>query len=251
MKALKRILIIIVSVVVLLAIGIFLWGLIQHEPLPEGTSNEAAEKMAQRVEKGVNQDAWDATEFVSWTFGGKNSYAWDRKQDVVVIEWGDKKVILHTPSQRYSAYDNDAPLSGDDATRAFDHAWSSWCNDSYWLQPIDKIRDPGVTLSVVELDESKQGLKVTHSSGGVTPGDSYVYLLDDDDRPYEWRMWVSIIPVGGMPSSWTGWKQLKSGAWISTVHSFAGKEIELIKDLSSGSSPEEIGKKASDFVIAK
>ncbi len=249
MKLLKRVLIFTLSALALIAIGLLIWGMILHKPLPTDTVDKSAESMAQRMEAAVNQDAWAATKYVSWNFTGRNKYAWNREDDVVIIEWEDKEVRLRTKTQEYTAFSGGEELSGDAAADAYDHAWSIWCNDSYWLQPIEKIRDPGVTLSVVQLDDGKEGLKVTHDSGGVTPGDSYVYLLDENGRPYEWRMWVSIIPVGGMASSWSGWKQIDSGAWISTVHSIAGKDIEFIQDLASGDAPADIGRSPHDFEL--
>jgi hypothetical protein len=59
---------------------------------------------------------------------------------------------------------------------------------------------------------------VTYSSGGVTPGDSYVWILDESGRPTSWKMWVSVLPIGGLESKWSGWTQLSTGAWIAQAH---------------------------------
>ena len=95
---------------------------------------------------------------------------------------------------------------------------------------------PGTTRSMVTLDDGKTGLKISYGSGGITPGDSYVWLYDENYLPYEWRMWVKIIPVGGTPSSLTGWQKMNSGTLISTRHSLGGKEMDLLTEVQDGES---------------
>ncbi|MEZ4952350.1 MAG: hypothetical protein R2825_02080 [Saprospiraceae bacterium] len=35
-----------------------------------------------------------------------------------------------------------------------------------------------------------------YKTGGVTPSDSYVWLLDENGQPTAWKMWVSITSIG-------------------------------------------------------
>ena len=54
-------------------------------------------------------------------------------------------------------------------------------------------------LGAVELDG---GIGTSYSSSsGVTPGDSYLWVLDDK-LPTAWRLWVSVVPIPG----WTSWR---------------------------------------------
>lgn len=96
-------------------------------------------------------------------------------------------------------------------------AWRYWCNDSFWLNPVSKIFDAGTERRLVDW-HGDDALLVTYTSGGATPGDSYLWLLDENNRPKSWKMWVSIIPIGGLKFSWDEWAILETGAQISTHH---------------------------------
>ena len=82
-----------------------------------------------------------------------------------------------------------------------------------------------MTRSIVQHD-GREGLLIEFASGGVTPGDAYL-IFDDDGRPSRWLMWVSIIPVGGVPAEWQGWQELEGGAWVSTAHSLGPLSLTL------------------------
>jgi hypothetical protein len=45
------------------------------------------------------------------------------------------------------------------------------------------------------MQDNQEALMITYASGGSTPGDSYVWFVDQNYMPKAWRMWVSIIPV--------------------------------------------------------
>ena len=87
--------------------------------------------------------------------------------------------------------------------------------------------DPGVNRSIVEAENGSRALKLEYSSGGVTPGDIYVWLLDDNYMPKSYKMWVSIIPVGGLEFTWEDWIELPGGALIATKHQSKGLTLEL------------------------
>jgi hypothetical protein len=52
------------------------------------------------------------------------------------------------------------------------------------------------------MQDNQEALLITYASGGSTPGDSYMWFVDQNYRPKAWRMWVSIIPVGGLETTW-------------------------------------------------
>ena len=67
-------------------------------------------------------------------------------------------------------------------------------NDSFWLVAPYKVFEQGVERRIVDYD-GKKPLLVTYTSGGSTPGDSYLWILDENGFPTSYKMWVSLIPL--------------------------------------------------------
>ena len=193
-----------------------LWLVVQ-EPLPAGQTGEAAEVLTQALEAAAGISAWKETGAIQWKFAG-HSHLWDRDRELYRLEDGDEVVLLDLQTREGRAWQGEEELSGEALSEVLTRAWGVWCNDTFWLNPLEKLRDPGITRSLVDLDDGRQGLLVTYASGGVTPGDSYLWIPDEAGRPVAWRMWVSVIPIPGIEMSWAGWQQLPTGAWVSTVH---------------------------------
>lgn len=214
-------------IVGIVAVAGLVIGFVLHEPEPKGKDTSEADVLAEKMMSSVNKVAWDTTGAVSWTFMGMNKYLWDKKRDFVRVSYGDTEVLLNTRTQDGVAYRSGTRLEGDEAKAALERAWSSFCNDSFWLNAVVKAKDPGTERSIVELEDGRVGLKVSYTSGGVTPGDSYVWLLDDDHRPTSFKMWVQIIPVGGLEVSWENWAQLSTGAWIAQNHRASKMDVSV------------------------
>lgn len=196
-------------------------GVIANESMPEGTSGAAADALARKMETAVNKEAWDSTRFVGWEFPTGTVYLWDKDKHAVVVEWDDNKVLLDTRDRTGKVY-----IAGTEVTDSekrselLEKAWSQFANDSFWLCAPMKAFDPGTTRKVVD-DDGKEALLVHYSSGGVTPGDSYLWELDDSGLPVAWRMWVNIIPVGGLRFTWDDWKGDAASPKIAQDHAGA------------------------------
>lgn len=234
------------GILLLVGIGAFFYlRQSQGMDMPEGEAGPEAEQMAQRMMDACNAEAWGETRFIKWTFAGRNSYVWDRSEGKFEYTSGDERVVMSTKTQDGLAFNSGESLNGGAKAEALESAWSNFCNDSFWLIAPLKVMDPGTTREVVETEEGK-GLMVHYSSGGVTPGDSYLWYLGEDGLPYAYRMWTQILPVPGMKSSWEEWKTIHSGAKIATKHSMGPMDL-MMTDVMSGSTLEEIGLTANHF----
>jgi len=191
-------------------------GFVIDQPRPVGTPGPEAEALARRMEAAVHADRWAETGALEWTFF-VNHHLWDKQRGFVEVRQRDLRVLLRTADQTGVAFRGDQPLAGEDLREALADAWGYFCNDSFWLNPLVKLFDPGTSRSIVQVD-GRDALLIEYASGGVTPGDAYLWLVDDDGIPHEWRMWVGVLPVGGVPIPWDGFVTLSTGARVATQH---------------------------------
>ncbi|WP_420385109.1 hypothetical protein [Roseivirga sp.] len=206
---------------------LFVFYLVNNEKLPEGKAGPEADRLANQMMASLNVEAWENTQSVSWTFKGIHSYEWDRNENIVVVRWDDHEVILD-PTNKSGIVQNGENYGSTEIEGMIDTAWDYFNNDSFWLCAPFKAFDPGTERSIVQLKDGRQGLKVTYTSGGSTPGDSYVWILDENHRPTSVKMWVSILPLGGMEFTWENYLTLSSGAMIAQDHiAFGGLNIDI------------------------
>ena len=186
------------------------------EAVPSGTRGNEAEKMADEVLAALNKEGYDSIKYIGFTYAGVHHYQWNREDNTVQVKWDEQDVFvnLNNEMQSYSLLE----------LKAYEY----FINDSFWLVAPFKMRDPGVIRSTVDMEENR-GLLLTYTSGGVTPGDSYLWIIDSRGFPVAWKLWTSNIPIGGLELSWDGWKKL-NGVWFSTIHKNSIKDI-LITNL--------------------
>ena len=229
-------------ILLLLIVGLFIAGWIISEPLPAGTSGPEAEALAKKMQMATHQTAWDTTHYISWNFADRHHLLWDRNRNFVQVSWSENKVILNTQNHLEGVvWENGAEISDEeDKIEKLNEAWSYFCNDSFWLNAPGKIFDPGTSRKIVEMEDGSQGLMISYSSGGVTPGDSYLWILDETGLPIKWKMWVNIIPIGGLEATWDNWTSLPTGAKVATAHKIGWYESGLT-EIKAGNSWEAIG----------
>lgn len=216
-----------------------------RHPLP-ATRGGDADALARRMLAAVDADAWARTGAVRWTFFNGDRHLWDRTRNLDRFEHGDTVTWIDLATRRGVARKGGATLSGEALDRALSSAWARWCNDSFWLNPVPKAFDDGVTRAVAVSDEGGDALLLSYRSGGVTPGDRYLWLLDASGRPRAWRMWVSVLPVPGLEASWAGWQRLSTGAWVSTEHRLAVLTLRL-RDVAGATTLSELAPGADPF----
>lgn len=236
MRYLKLILKIIVGLIILLLLAFF----VLNEKLPTGKKGPEAEQMAQNLLTAVNYAAWDTLPYAQWTFSGRNSYVWDRTNNTALVSWEDMEVHLKMNDVDGIAFQGGQQVTGEAKNALIQKAWSNWCNDSFWFNAPAKIMDPGTERSIVTNDDGSKSLMVTYVSGGVTPGDSYLWSFDDNGMPKSWKMWTKIIPIGGVNTTWDGWITLPGGAKISSSH-VMGPMTLAITNIKGGFTWQEMG----------
>ncbi len=177
-----------------------------HESIPKGETGEVAERLADKMLESMNHEVYKGLELIEWTFRGQHKLRWYKMKDEVIVMWDNYEVLLNLGSLNGSAVMNTVPLEGKELDVALKLAWDYFANDSFWLVAPYKIRDPG-TIREYLLIGDNEALKVTYQTGGVTPGDTYIWILDESYKPIAWKMWVSTIPIGGLEFSWENWYQ--------------------------------------------
>ncbi len=188
---------------IILLLG-FISYMIINEPAPSGTQGEQAEMIADDMLEAINKKGYDSLKYIEFTFKGIHSYQWNKEMNNVTVSWEENEVFL------------DLNVSPEEYTLLEFKAYKYFINDSFWLVAPFKIRDPGVVRSSIDMVEG-QGLLVTYTSGGVTPGDSYLWILDDNSVPMAWKLWTSNVPIGGVRFTWDNWVE-KNGVLFSTLH---------------------------------
>lgn len=239
MRLLKKILL--VLVVLLLLFVAYLWIAV-HEGRPDITETGDPAAVAEQIQEAVNKAAWDTTKYVSWTFPGGHDYVWDRTVNDALIRWGEFEVHLDMDEVQGKAFKAGQELNGKARDKAIQKAWSHWCNDSFWLTAPYKLFDNGTTRDLAVDKEGMQGLLISYRSGGVTPGDQYLWFYDDNGLPTGYKMWVKIIPLGGVYASWGGWKEIESGAILASEHKLSlGGILLKLTDIRGGQSWRDVG----------
>ena len=161
------------------------------------------------------------------------------------MKWDDYRGVINVNTQQGIVYENDVTVVGSAQDSLLQKAWSIFINDAFWLNAPAKLFDEGTQRSIVDR-EGKTCLKVEYTSGGVTPGDYYVWHYDESYLPTAYEMYVSVIPTPGVLSSWENWITLDSGARIA-IHHRRGDNLLEMKEVKSGNSYRDFGRSEDPF----
>lgn len=216
-RLLKNILKIAGALIVLLFLFYGYLYLRYNGDLPSGTAGPEADALAQKMLNALNNEAYQETHYLEWTYR-RNQYKWykiDGKCDVV---WKDFKVQLNFDNPDLSkAYIHNFEVHNEQAEELIDKALNSFYNDSFWLVAPFKVFDQGTERRLVKTDKG-DALLVTFTKGGATPGDSYLWLLDESGKPLAFRFWTSIVSIKGLEASWDDWVTTDSGVLLPGSH---------------------------------
>ncbi|MBQ4914967.1 hypothetical protein J8L85_11000 [Maribacter sp. MMG018] len=217
---------------VILVLAIIAFGVIYavyNEPMPEGRSGPEADALAEKMLNSLNYGKFENTRFLEWSFrDGAHLYKWDRKNRTVEVQWDDYRVDLDLIAPDSSiGYKNGTRLDTKENEKLVADAIDKFNNDSFWLIAPYKVFDEGVERRVVPLENGLEGLLVTYTSGGSTPGDSYLWILQPNGFPKSFKLWVKIIPIGGVEASWDDWLVTDSGAFLPKSHIMGPLEFSM------------------------
>tara|TARA_B110000503_G_scaffold107597_1_gene160806 strand:- start:5 stop:730 length:726 start_codon:yes stop_codon:yes gene_type:complete len=214
----------ILLLLLIVALGIYYFA--NNESLPEGKKGKEADALANKMFNAINNDAFENTEILEWNFRGQHFYKWYKQENIVEVSWDKNNVILHTNQvEKSEVFVNNLKVENNEILK---NARDFFNNDSFWLIAPYKIFDAGTERSIVNYN-SKDALLITYTSGGSTPGDSYLWILDENNTPTSFKMWTSIIPLGGVSASWSDFKNTESGIKLPTKHTLSlfGMELNL------------------------
>lgn len=202
------------------------------EDLPVGSNPEQADVLAHKMLNALDYEAFQNTNYIEWLFKRRRFYKWQKDKQTCVVNWKDYKVDINLKDYTLSkVYIHNFSVEGEIAKELIDKAVKYFNNDSFWLVAPYKVFDKGTKRSIVTQEDGSQALMVTYTSGGTTPGDTYLWHLDETGKPTSFQMWVSTLPIGGLEASWTDWTTTYSGANLPTFHKllFLGIELNEVK----------------------
>ena len=216
MKKILKIIGLLITVTILATV---LYCFAKNESLPSGTPGKEAEELAEKMMSAINKRAFDHTEILEWSFRGKHHYVWKKQQGLVDVSWDSISVTVNL---------NDYSKSIGTSSELIETAINFFNNDSFWLIAPYKVFDDGVERSIVKVN-NKDALLIKYTSGGTTPGDSYLWILDENYVPVSFKMWTQIIPIGGVSATWNDFITSGSGIKLPTSHTLSlfGIKIDM------------------------
>lgn len=198
-----------------------------NEPLPNAKYDDSTQLMVDKIKSFINYEHFSKTDYVSWTFKKRHHFKWYKNKSICVVYWKNIKVKLDLNNQKNSlVYINENLIDNSESKTYIKKAIKLFNNDSFWLVAPFKIEDEGTVLKTTVID-NKKALMVTYTKGGTTPGDTYVWLFDEKGNPKSFKMWVDLIPIGGLEASWNDWILTDSKIKLPTVHKIGPLELQI------------------------
>ena len=230
---LKKILKIASGIIVFITLpSLLLFGFLHfkyNEDLPIGTQGEQADRLASEMMNALNYEAYKTTDYIEFTFKKRHHYKWNKTENTCEVYWKNFRVNLDLNNNANSrAYQNDQEI---DNEKIIQKAVAYFNNDTFWLVAPYKVFDKGTERRLVKTEDNKDALLITYTTGGSTPGDSFLWFLDDTGKPKSFKMWTSILPIDGLEASWDKWATTETGAELPSFHKilFLGLEIDDLK----------------------
>jgi len=199
-----------------------------NEDLPTGKLGTEADQLATSMLNALNEEAYLNTDYIEWTFKSRHHYKWYKTDNTCEVSWDAMTVILDFEnSDNSKVFAGQQEYNGVEKLDYINKATDYFNNDSFWLVAPYKVFDKGTERRLVTSDDGKKSLLITYTKGGTTPGDSYLWHLDENGLPKSFQMWVDILPIDGLEASWDQWVTTESGAKLPTSHKFLVFELDM------------------------
>ena len=202
-----------------------------NKTLPTGEKGAAADQLANQMLEAMDYEAYKELNYIEWTFsslGRKRHYKWQKNKGLCTVSWDSISVKLNTSRIKKSTVSvNGLPYVDKRKDEFIRSAEAKFNNDTFWLVAPYKVFDVGVERRLVRVNDNENALLVTYTSGGSTPGDSYLWYLDENQRPVGFEMWVSIVPIGGLHATWNQWEKTKNGAYLPLSHKLLSLDLSI------------------------
>ena len=228
----KKIIRIIVGVLIFLCLpSLVFFGFIYlkyNEDLPNGNPGIEADTLASNMLDALNYKAYKETDYIEFTFKNRHHYKWKKAQNTCEVYWKNYSVHLDLNKQSQSdVFKDNVKVEDENTIEIIQKAQDYFNNDTFWLVAPYKVFDAGVERRLVQTENNKKALLVTYTSGGSTPGDSYLWHFDETGKPESYQMWTSIIPIDGLEATWSDWTTTESGAQLPSFHKLAVIGLEI------------------------
>jgi hypothetical protein len=233
----------------LAALACLLGGACGHALPQGGVPGADADALAHRMERAVDAEAWARTGAVRFVFRGETRHLWDKARglDRVELLARDEVILLDVGKKSGRAWRKGQEVTEPAARQKLvDKAYQRFCNDTFWFNPIVKLFDEGVTRTRV-VDERGESLIIHYASGGVTPGDTYHWLVGPGDLPRAWRMFVKILRIKGLETSYEDWTTLPTGAKVSRLRRAFGLTAVRFTEVAGAATLAELTPGADPF----
>jgi hypothetical protein len=200
--------------------------LVHCSSMPTGQPGAAAEKLAAKMQEAAAYKEWQNIQAATFVFRGDDRVFWDKRRKLVEIKSKSNLVQFSELTGKSLCFDGERRiLEGcEELTQA---AIKKYYNHTFWINPAFHIMSPGTARELV--DGTK--LLVRYASGGSTPGDTYLFTLDDEGKITEMQMWVSILMIKGIRASFSDYQEVSKGIRVARHHKVGGLASVDLSDL--------------------
>ncbi|MDU8886837.1 hypothetical protein RXV94_11750 [Yeosuana sp. MJ-SS3] len=203
-----------------------------NEDIPFGIQGEKADVLAKKMLDALDYDAYVNTNYIEWTFKKKRHYKWYKNKNTCLVYWKEYKVDLNfNDTTQNKAYIHNFKVDGNQAKSLINEASTHFKNDVFWLIAPYDVFNKDIERRLVTLNNGGQALLVTYKTQNSHPQDSYLWILDKNNKPKKLKMWTTALPIDGLEASWNDWIITESGAQLPTFHSILimGFDMGLVK----------------------